>query len=61
MSGFGILPRPLQGERAGERGAERSEASVVAPTVYSPLSLTLLRTVCPSPPEGGEGFIGAAI
>lgn len=53
-----MLPRPLQGERAGERGPERRAASVSA-TMFlanSPLSLTTLCVVCPSPPEGGEGM-----
>ncbi len=56
------LPHPFQGERAGERGAERRAASVFAPVIlsYSPLSLTSPGSrpgaACPSPPEGGEGL-----
>ena len=53
-----MLPRPLQ----GERGAERRAASVFTPMspTDSPLSLTSPGSspgsVCPSPPEGGEGM-----
>jgi valyl-tRNA synthetase len=55
---------PLGGEGRtaqpdGERGTERASASVKTnaplPPADSPLSLTSLRSVCPSPPEGGEG------
>jgi hypothetical protein len=49
----------------GERGTEQSPASVDSggtfnrppmPLPDSPLSLTPLRAVCPSPPKGGEGY-----